>query len=308
MLQAVPIKFSCIPAATHRDFYVARAATVVACQGLPHITIRGFGCSRNALQAQVSALGEVHEHLWSHPTVLDPATLLSIQEFYSRTQKKIAAPDLYQRKVGRNEDATGAAFHFQLERCLEHSVLELLERHLIWRLWQEDLKVHTITCQEWQLIPDSVHCLVAEGLPFCLAICATDSFVGIGAKLSTSLESALNGAIAEAIMIHDDYSQLNFRAAVRHRETVLAMRDARCRIQVLDHVKKLPASQDEPDLTMSIEFDALAARLRGQAQEIWTATLPCPSGYCVKSHSNSLRHYKDPGRSGIPPIPCYEYH
>lgn len=303
MIQAVPAKIACAPAAIHGEFHVARAATLIARQGQPPMQIKGFGCSRNALQAQVSALGEMHEHLWSHPAVLDPTVPILTQEFYSGTQKETTGPELHRRKDGSREDATGTAFHFQLKECIEHSVLELLERHLIWRLWQEDLKVHTITSREWQPIPGSVRCVIAERLPFCLAICATDSFIGIGAKLSTSIQAALEGAIAEAIMIHDDYATPNSRAAPRHQETVLAMHDARRRMQVLGHVKKLPASQDELDLSMSINFGALAARLHGEAGEIWTATLPCQSGYCTKSRSDSLRHYKDPGRTGIPSIP-----
>lgn len=303
MVQAVPARITCVPAAMHIDFHVARAATVIAREGRPPVPIQGFGCSRSALQAQVSALGEMHEHLWSHPAVLDSTIPILTRELYSGAQEEISPIELHRRKDGSREDATGTAFHFQFEKCLEHSVLELLERHLIWRLWHEDIKVHTITSREWQQIPGAVHCLVAEGLPFCLAICATDSFIGIGAKLSTGLQAAVESAIAEAVMIHDDYATPDSRAAPRHQETVLAMRDAHRRIQVLDHIKQLPASRDELDLSMSIEFGALAARLRGQAREIWTATLPCQSGYCTRSRSDSLHHYKDPCRTGIPPIP-----
>lgn len=74
--------------------------------------MKGFGCSRNALQAQVSALGEMHEHLWSHPAVLDPKVPILTQEFYSGTQKKLQALSFTDEKMEAARMPRGRLFIF----------------------------------------------------------------------------------------------------------------------------------------------------------------------------------------------------
>lgn len=188
---------------------VATTAFQVGCRKRMAI---GFGCSRNMDRAKKSALGELHERLWTLVALEAPEEALSLETLDGHAVGSIstrAALGLHppEAELFVSSDATGLAFHWERASAVRHGLREIFERYTTHRIWSGDEEVDRC-CMLGTLTPAPgvmVHLFSLGGLPYCLAMCVSAGYLSFGAKADRSLRQAIVGAISEAIVIHDTY-------------------------------------------------------------------------------------------------------
>lgn len=228
------------------DFWISTAQTAFW-NDERQVIIAGSGCSKRRHKALTSAYGEMHEHLWSQPAIqiANKQNFLRVFGFDDKFKTKITCLQAVGIGISENfkipKDATGIAFGKSLENAISHAILEIVERHLISMVWLQEFPMTRLDSS--LCIPEgySHTVLISEDsrIPFAMSFISGDGLICAGAKCACDWQTAIDGAISETIMIHDNYINPSVQVAARHAIRMARMRDQESSNECIKFIKKI---------------------------------------------------------------------
>ncbi|MDF3882108.1 YcaO-like family protein [Cupriavidus basilensis] len=302
-LAVLPVRTDVHRCKVDPDFVIVSSSTVLMGNNTRRV-LSGFGCARDVHAARMASLGELHERAWGSwefQSNQNTAASLRTWDLDGNAREVVPLDVLVGKRLSSAfptlADATGFAFHFTTRAAIEHGVLELIERHLIWQVWNRQIPGVRLT--EHRPGQTGAPCFLIQpvSLPFCLAASFQADFVGIGAKCSLSKRLARYRAIAEATMVCEDYSAIagrGLRAPPRHQHLLEKLREPAYREMIWAHIASLNDSR--PAMRIRTARTPPLRRLLDMldllATDIRYAVLPSPVGACVRVFSEKLEHYR----------------
>lgn len=177
------------------------------------VSAPGYGVSSRKHRSLISSCGEAHEHFWSQPSVQYAmgSKVLKLSSLRREPKGNISALEVVGLADEGNtcapRDATGIAFGRTWQEAVDHAVSEVVERHLLSKAWQGELRllrvITNLSCS--QAVALHVFCPAPASIPMAIALIGGRGFLGLGAKCSDTFDRAVSGAVAEAVMLHNEY-------------------------------------------------------------------------------------------------------
>ncbi len=314
--QAFPVRMS-LDASKHvKGYFLAHAVTALAGNGGQQILFQGFGCSREPALARLSALGELHERVWSSWYVqrsLDPrhrhATSLT-GGCQTGIDLGVLTGKQFQEERPALSDATGFGFHGDRTQAVRHAVREVLERHLNWMLWNG--VADGFVCQD-EALPEAgavLRIFQSRRIPYSMVVLDGGKFMSIGTKLADDWTQAIKGATSEAVMIYESYCDGQQIPPKRHQERVTSLRDPHLLDLLRRHLDAISTAQAaSPSSSLfcdALDMGALAVNCGLDPSSVMISDLQVPiQAHCVRAFCDSAFHHRfTPRRSAsIPDMP-----
>ena len=175
----------------------------------------GFSCKNDPEEAKKVSVFEVAERIlatyyFSIPEMRDDYyPLQSI--FDGSALGVVKADDVLIGSVPHNKnnytDAVGLGFHLDKQKAINHAVCELLERHVLGKIWYENNQIVELlqdSCGEFIYTAFTIQ--TNEILPFAMSVMRNKAcnILCVGASFEGSMQEAINKSKCEVIMlIHD---------------------------------------------------------------------------------------------------------
>lgn len=197
------------------DFFLAKSGVCFKDHEGNNIRVNGFGFNRDKIKATKSSQFEVLEHLYALYSFQKKA--LSCKESFTayswvnknenkifKTSEVLIGPFPYE--VDKSADANGLGCHTIYNQAIDHSIFELIERHLLALVWYENELVVEIK-NEKNIINNRFnifhYTLFSKQIPFVITI-LSDLEKGIwilGSALRHSFAEAMEHSTNEALML-----------------------------------------------------------------------------------------------------------
>jgi len=200
------------------NYYIARTGIYCRMPGIAQpLFIGGFSCKNNGEQAKTIARFEVAErtlatYYLSNPLLRDrDYPLFSIHSGKNIDFIKPEKVLLGTTSTGQinDTDAVGLGFHINKNDAINHSIFELLERHILGKIWYEKhplIQISEITLEKQDYIILDFTIESEKILPFVMSVLFDKkcNLLCVGASFSTSILKAVEKARCEAIMLAND--------------------------------------------------------------------------------------------------------
>jgi hypothetical protein len=276
------------------------------------VSAPGYGVSSRKHRSLISSCAEAHEHFWSQPSVQYAmgSKVLKLSTLRGEPKGGISALEVVgladEGSTCTPRDATGIAFGRNWHDAVEHAVLEVIERHLLSKAWKGELRLLHIgtnfPCSQRVML--HVFCPAPARIPMAIALIGGRGFLSLGAKCSSNFDHALSGAVAEAVMLHNEYMIPDdgpARAApFRHLDTVRLLRNPGGIHAVLDRFHRAVIGLiDHSSLPKSCESAEVLIRESGlRIDDFEVATFGCDVGDCVRVLNRHALNPKDNASCG----------
>lgn len=302
------------PAALDPALTIARAGAIATLGG-QDFYFGGFAAGRDPRATEQRAEGEVLERLFAFDllyraaglpeqltarSVLDPSTSWPVgaDQVLLARKATIGAPD----RPGLG--ASGLGLGPTPEAASAHAVAELLERHLIWALWEGAgaglAPAGSLTLAEGVVLEQFI---ASCGLPFaCVLATRDDQLLAAGTAVRVDAAAAIEHATSEAVMAFENVRQGSEGLANTEagRDLLDAQLDPEIARAQLAHLRAMvtcahPAPMDQPWTLRS-----LIERVAPTPWSLAVAEIPNPSLHrLIRAFGGDLRSKTD-----IHPLPC----
>lgn len=266
-------------------------------------SIIGYGCASTQKKASDSAVGELHERIWSNPSVQHHLGKTTVHITNLHGEKLANAPisDIWGlTKLDSctfKPDATGFAFASNKESAVTHGLFELLERHFLAQFWDGTLKLKLLLnapkVRYRSNITISSFCSTEKS--FCISTIESPTFLAIGSACSPTVQNSYAKSLAEAIMIHTEYvnhgHSVSLNGKSRHRKTIDLLKTNNYRSKVMR--KFIESCVDDVILPVN-EFEKEAVEIAYESSisinSIKVAEIYSENGICVRVGSSATKN------------------
>lgn len=211
----IPIKTLVNQSVHTSGFFLAKSGVCFKDFNEQNVRVSGFGFNQDKNNAIKSSQYETLEHLYAlysfQKTALCCEDNLTGLLWQNQDEKRVfTLPEIligpYPYEVSKSADANGLGCHPSYNLAVDHSILELVERHLLSLIWYDNELIKEIKTNE--LKPDCTltirhYTLLNRQVPFVITILSEleKGFWILGSALRVSFAEAIKHSTNEALML-----------------------------------------------------------------------------------------------------------
>lgn len=291
-----------------KDHYHIKASTQLSICG---ISISGFSCGKNKYNSCMSAIGELYERIWSNLIVqssIKTSQVAIINLATNLQQGELSIRELINGLHCKNyiipSDATGISYHSSLKKALSHSLMEYVERMILFDFWHGDIKLFAYKNHEDEDEDESykLEFYLHDVIPFCLAVLRTNTSIIFGAKVSNNYQSAITGAQNEAIMVYEDYfsSEIKKSPPSRHEKLLNEMSNESYIKSIISYIENNTIKNKIHHFTNLNSYATITdIMITLKACCFYYAKIPSKWGVCTRVFSNRSVDLRLPNRLAL---------
>jgi len=192
-------------------YSIAKSSISIHVPELGEFTSHGFGCGKSSDLSVVKARSEAIERLLFDLWRRDDRVSSKNRVFIDWPTYAISTlPNWFVAHDDRTtlSDGTGCSSFGTLRGAVEHALLEIAEREILYRVWNEESQIFPIKTKPSAGVPIRTYC-ISYDIPFTLAV-IHDPLRGIlvvGSAVRQSLLDAATAAREESIMLYESVAQ-----------------------------------------------------------------------------------------------------
>lgn len=297
-LKKIPVQTATRTSKLPKGYWLAKSMVIFKNWVGKEIIVHGFAFKKSKEEAIFVSQCEIYERLFACYDFLPENTFTLLRWSDGSIINKLSPNEVILGPSPGHEvskyNASGLSWHSCTKNAREHSILEIIERHFLSKIWYQKQKLVPIFGKEWLNAMTSIEYYTLKNntlIPFVLAVTShkDDSFWLCGSAVSNSFCHSKEKSREEALMLLDgilcnDNVKLNPNKKTAKR--VLSLRNPKNSINRKTYFNHLVQKNEnelhvETNLTAVIKTDDIILNCFGHNAEIGYVILKNDNDGCL---------------------------